>query len=226
MKKIIGLLVFLGLVVFVPARADQTLYGFMDGKIYDESQKLVFICFQDGSCLDSNNKEVFITVTFPSTNPGVTTPAIPTPKDICANLEGVQTLVPGGFIIQGDNCVLASQSPIVGPVGNAPVPQAPILLPAYTAYELQNKIGYFSVFPNRTSVSFGSSCGGNCSQYDYQHVKIYFNNQVVWSYTNGTATGIETFNLTPDTDYSYQIIYSETGRQDTILTKSFHTLGN
>lgn len=58
MKK---LLVFL--VVFFPlfaqAQVPSGVFGFADGKYYDESQSLKYMCFGDGNCYDMNQKLAF-----------------------------------------------------------------------------------------------------------------------------------------------------------------------
>lgn len=94
MKKILFLtfLLSFGLVNFV--HADQTVYGFQDGKFYNSAQKLVFFCFQDGSCFDTNSKPVQITINHPSlptlvvtTTPTVfsgANPPTPQPQGSCA----------------------------------------------------------------------------------------------------------------------------------------------
>ncbi len=54
-------LVVLGLFIapFVHAEAPSGAFGFLDGKYYDESQSLKYICFQDNNCYDMNQKFAF-----------------------------------------------------------------------------------------------------------------------------------------------------------------------
>ena len=40
-------------------KAETTVYGFMDGKFYDSSQSLKYICFLDNQCYDLNQKFAF-----------------------------------------------------------------------------------------------------------------------------------------------------------------------
>lgn len=77
----------------LPLTTHAGLYGFLDGKIYDESGSQKYICFMDGNCLDSDSKvhtrtELFGadagTVNAPVVSgepviPVVTTPIIVTP---------------------------------------------------------------------------------------------------------------------------------------------------
>lgn len=54
MKKIIVLFALF----FLPFSASaETLMGFMDGQLYDETGKLRYICFLDGSCIDKDNNQ-------------------------------------------------------------------------------------------------------------------------------------------------------------------------
>lgn len=59
MKKylLLGLLVFLPLVS--RAEVPSGVFGFQDGKYYDQAQSLKYICFLDGNCYDMNQKFAF-----------------------------------------------------------------------------------------------------------------------------------------------------------------------
>ena len=60
-KKIAVLLAFLsfGLIFYTPVKAE-TIYGFLDGKFYDSSANLKYMCFLDGNCYDMNQKFAFV----------------------------------------------------------------------------------------------------------------------------------------------------------------------
>lgn len=50
----------------VPAKAHAAeVYGFMDGKYYDESQSLKYFCFLDRSCFDVSGKQVNLAEVIP-----------------------------------------------------------------------------------------------------------------------------------------------------------------
>lgn len=55
------LVVFALLSISLPAKAEvpRGVFGFADGKYYDESQSLKYMCFGDGNCYDMNQKFAF-----------------------------------------------------------------------------------------------------------------------------------------------------------------------
>lgn len=56
MKKLL-LVTLLGVLALLPFQAKaETLFGFMDGKYYDESQTLKYMCFLDNNCYDLNGQ--------------------------------------------------------------------------------------------------------------------------------------------------------------------------
>lgn len=58
MKKLLVFLVVL-FPLFAQAQVPSGVFGFADGKYYDESQSLKYMCFGDGNCYDMNQKLAF-----------------------------------------------------------------------------------------------------------------------------------------------------------------------
>jgi hypothetical protein len=97
-KYVLGILVAFAL-LSAPARAAEPIFGFLDGKFYDSTATLRYQCFMDGNCYDLDGKPApfkIVPVSFTQPTP---------PVDSCANIEGVQSVVPLGMISQNGNCV-------------------------------------------------------------------------------------------------------------------------
>lgn len=238
MKKYI---LVLSLLIFIPflAKADTTVFGFMNGNFYDANQELKYACLQDGNCWDYSTSKLTTLSTIlglASGQPSTITITSPSVDNVPVNPAPIITVLP---------------SPAPTPTPNptpapSPVPTSvPTLLPAYTEQELATKLGswraiygekvYFVNFGCGVSSAASARCSGSGNGSD--KVQILFKNQVIWDGSlnygglnnviispNGDTTFIDNITgLTPNTDYSYQIIYSESGRENTIINKSFHT---
>jgi hypothetical protein len=123
MKRYLYILLALPLlVVFSPLAHATDVFGFQDGKFYDVNSVLKYICFLDGNCYDLEMRPApFKIVPISYTQPI-------TPVDICANIEGVQTVVPIGLVNDSGNCVV----PVIVPPAPAPTntpPPAPVVPP-------------------------------------------------------------------------------------------------
>jgi len=216
------------LLVF-PLVSKAALMGFSDGNMYDPSTgtwKCVFL--MDGNCYDLNQN---VLTTRPSSNlpiGGVSDPSPIVQAPLTSPVQPIQAVQP------------------------TPTP-TPVLLPAYTESELQNRFKtpgdlgqalnvegtlrdwpLVTAFPLSTANSNDYNISGLAGVvFDCTHVvsaHIVFNNSNVLdcmdtSSVYGTPRVI-IGNLQPSTTYSYQYIYTESGRQDSIFTKSFHTPSN
>ena len=120
------------------------------------------------------------------------------------------------------------------------------LLPPYTEDQLlqlalkacgndpwcPNHFSYFTIGSvnklTDTTASFGY--GTYVGYYDfYKNMRVVFQGQVVTGMHPVQGLPDQSFfntvsGLTPNTNYTYQVIYSEIGRQDTVITKTFTTL--
>lgn len=136
MKKLALLLGFIGIFGFNIVKADTTVFGFQDGKFYNADQKLVYFCFEDGSCFDVNNNPVVITVN----HPAAVTPKETTQVDVCPNIEGIQTVVPTGMNLDSNgNCVTPIPAPVV--ISN-PDPVTPSSCTLTLAHDYTYKASY------------------------------------------------------------------------------------
>lgn len=97
-------MVLVGLVSGQQVVAAEPIFGFMDGKFYDESQSLKYVCFMDGNCYDLEG--TFVTKrTIPTTsnvNIPMSVPTIADPvKVIPTSVEVNFTTLVGYTILPG-----------------------------------------------------------------------------------------------------------------------------
>lgn len=102
MKKYIGLLVFLGVLIAFPVKAQEAIFGFSDGKYYDQSGTLKYFCFMDKNCFDAGGKVVDLSavlgvVPLPSYTQATYNPYPETPTPV------VQNPTPQTTSMSGDN---------------------------------------------------------------------------------------------------------------------------
>lgn len=76
MKKFVYAASLILLSILPVATKAETIFGFMDGKYYDQNQALKYFCFLDKSCFDISGKQVSIEAI--TGQPQPTTPAQPT----------------------------------------------------------------------------------------------------------------------------------------------------
>ncbi len=63
MRKLLFTAILASLVLYTPlvkAEVPTGVFGFMDGKYYDQAQALKYLCFMDGNCYDLNTKFAFV----------------------------------------------------------------------------------------------------------------------------------------------------------------------
>ncbi len=75
------LITFLLVLIFAPVAHAETLYGFMDGKYYDQNSTLKVLCFLDNNCYDTYGNFAFKRITLnptpmPDISTGISTPEV------------------------------------------------------------------------------------------------------------------------------------------------------
>ena len=198
----------ISLLIFAPilAKADTTVYGFMNGLFYDPTYSLQnprFGCLPDGNCYDykagQNTTLSQILGLSTSTPQTLTITAGNPPADICANIEGIQTGVPDGLIQDGANCVVpqisispATPAPtpaVTSNVNPSPSPMAQNLLPAYTQDELVRKLNvkverdgfiFDTSWPAYISPASPTSARCDGSGPFSANIKLQFDGATVW----------------------------------------------
>lgn len=104
MKKYILLSLLMFSMLFAPKVHAADVYGFMDGKFYDVNAVLKYQCFMDGNCYDLDMKPAPFKLV--PINAPIVTPVV----DVCANIEGVQSVIPVGLVNNNGNCVAVTPS--------------------------------------------------------------------------------------------------------------------
>ncbi len=189
------ILIVLSLLMF-PFISHGFYAGFSDGNFFNsDTGKFSFMCFTDNNCYDIDSK-------FMGT------------KDQLLQMAPV------------DNSYYETLPVIDQPIMPKVLVAGNSLLPAFSEAELPHltmsefgqsyKVLPCGVHPKSDSAFF--YCGGTYK--DYIGYQIQFNNKVI---VDENKTEITITDLTPDTTYSYQIIYNEAGRTSTVLDKTFTT---
>lgn len=191
--------------------------------------------FMDGSYFDSAGNPVRLAA--PVTPVIIVTPTTtPATNDVCSNIEGVQTAVPIGMVYDSGKCVTqsVSQPAFSAPSVSQPLtsqPSTPALLPAYTEAELVKVLGcqYNQLpKPDPSPTNFtiwGPAC--NTALEASKRLSIVFNEQTVLqngkvvSPPSQTPGYIDLNGLTLEPTYPYRFVYTEPGRQDTVIQKTF-----
>jgi hypothetical protein len=253
MKKYLSALIVLGVLFVHPAKAASTVYGFMNGNFYDINGIPKYACLPDGNCYDiaadkmTTLSEILgLSSSVPQTV--VISDGLPTPPPVQIVYVPVPTPVP-----QPTPTPTPTPTPDPVPTPQpAPVlksaytEQELLSKICDTSWKNLEYAGsrqpypcdivspsrlaelYWPVTTEITSDSVRFTINAN--------FKVNFNNQVFDG--NQKCGLIQTFpnefspdyncnkvsNLIPDTQYSYQLIYSEPGRDDTVIIKSFRTL--
>lgn len=223
MKKLYVLLVVLGL--FIAPLASANLYGFMDGKLYDVNGTLKYICFLDGNCLGDDEK-------------------IYTREQVLGNnvSPDYSLAEPTVYNVNQDIPRPPAPAPTVEPVVE-PTPE-PTLLPAYTEEQLLRRIGVTSTLPNggqilvfNTFCQAVSNVAARCSGSGVYSTSLTlrYEGKTVWDgklefggvpleRSGGHVSILDTLTgLTPETTYSYDLVFTEAGREVTVIPQTFKT---